>query len=69
MNFYFNSQNDLKKYPSSFALSEWDKILKKEDLDIQDIYQWHLIYTPWFHDEINLEISKKEFQNIKQKII
>lgn len=67
MNFYFDSKNQIKKYPTSFALSDWDKIIKKENLDVNDIYQWHLIYTPWFYDEVNMEIAKKEFDNLSKK--
>lgn len=66
MNFYFNKQNEIKKYPTSYAIKEWEKILQKEDLVLEDILNWHNIYTPWFQEEVILEISKKEFDNIKK---
>lgn len=66
-NFYFNKNNILSCFTKEEIQKSWNELLKKADKNLEDFFDWHKKYTPWFHDEINKEIALIEYNKILKK--
>lgn len=66
-NFYYNNKNILCCYTKEEIKKTWNELLQKKEIKEIDFIDWHLKYTPWFSKEINEEIGKIEYNNLKKQ--